>query len=281
MVEPLIPPAGDIGQLRAVRGDAIRSQLMGLLANVGLVGAGAGVLGRSLGGATTAMQQQLKPHPTYTPDAPIMVDVPVEDERNKRAETNPIYAAAGGFFGGDYARHPMEIPWAMPALAAVGAGSAIGGWKLTDAMLDKLRQHQLNSELAKVKSRYMSVINPPPTAADEKQASSSPLDRLYDQWQEKRAQTGIPLVDQAVGETGKVMNNADATLGPLGLIAGTAAVPLLLTGGGAAALGYTLARRRSDNSVVAKARRSFENAMQQQRPPAILAVPRVGQEDDV
>ena len=257
-----------IPNLRAARTQQLQQQLLKLLAVGGLTAGGLGVLGRSIGGVTTTVRQQLQPHTTYTPDAPLVVKVPGEEEKQAQVG-DQLYGNVGSFLRGDFARHPMELPYALPAVFGVTGAAAMGGWHMTDKILDKLRQHQLNSEMSRVKQRYTKALTPQPE--EEKSASSDALDSMYECWREKSAETGAATSS---------WSNADNALGPVGGLLGALGIGALGAGGTSAALGYAMARRRAANSVVGRARRSFENAVQQQRPPAIMAVPRVGEEDD-
>jgi hypothetical protein len=303
---PPVLPGGDAA--RVARAQILRGQLAKMLGLTAVVGGGAGMLGRAIGGGVSAVQQQLSPHPTYTPDAPLTIEVDAEKEKLAQVGGTPVEQVidtvgenVGGFLGGNYARTPMEIPIAMPAMALAGAGSAYAGWKGMDYVFDKIRQQQLQAELAKVKQRYHQALSP---AQDEKQASaasSDVVDQLFDTWQEKKADAtnswwsvfkdrlmqpssppaavggggGAPPVPQ-----GTSVNNPDNFLGPLGQLTGTIGLPLLGAGVGTSALAYYLAKRRGQNNVVSKARRQFENNLQQQRPPSIAAVPRVGEDED-
>ena len=272
-----------IDQMRAQRGAELRQQLAGLLLSTGAVGLGAGAVGRLVGGGVSAARKQLRPHSTYTPDAPLVVRVPVPDEE-KRAQAAPAspYAAARSFLVGDHARTIHEMPLALPAFSATLAGGLYGGWRLADSLVDRNRKTQLARELSRVRARYNKALGlgPGDEKNDQKQASAedtSGLTVLYQRWK----QAGSPPPEKVAGI---VSSNADDYLGPVGAVVGSVGAPLLAVGGTSALLGYALARRRGPHSIVSRARREYENDMQRQRPPAILAIPertpRVGEEDD-
>jgi hypothetical protein len=266
-----------IDQMRAQRGNALRQQLAGLLLSTGAVGLGAGAFGRFLGGGVSNARKQLRPHSTYTPNAPLVVRVPVppDDEKQAADAAAPAkspYSAAASFFGGDNARSVHEMPLAIPAFAATLAGGLYGGWRMADNIVDSTRKRQLDRELARVRARYNRALGMP---TDEKQASVTEpgLERVYQRW---KAADSTALEKTAI--------NADDYLGPVGAVVGSVGAPLLAVGGTSAALAYALARRRGVHSIVSRARREYENDMQRLRPPAVLAIPqpaaRVGEDDD-
>ena len=277
----------NLDELRAIRGQQLRSQLLQAITAAGITGLGLGAVSRGAGGAATALTQQLKPHSSFTPDATLPVEVEVERDKvaNQTATGGPAAAAAG-----NYAKSLLQLPYALPALAVALGGGTLAGWKGTDAVIDGIRQQQLDSETAKVKARYLKAISPQP---EEKQASATPmttLDSLYAMYascQEKSADGSgdgfLARFRRYLAEpaaTGPALTNPDNTVGPLGAATGLLGTLALGAAVPSSVIGYYLARRRGANNVVAKARRQYESSIQQQRPSPVAAVPRLGENDD-
>lgn len=235
---------GPLAQRNNIADAKNNAMRLGLL----MLGLGAGT--RGLQGLINLSRRNLRP-----PQEPLgrvrEVSIPVlrqeEEERPFKAAnvltdyvTEPISRAWQGQ-GSDAASWPL----AWPLAAAAGTGGLVGGYKLTDWLLDKRRRAQLEEELEQARSQYEEALT-------GKSALARDLDALYDRYKQASG-------DVATDAWGKLMGGA-LTMG----------VPLALASG---LIAYDLTRKRTPTEVLRKAKQKRLRQLSQKQPPAIYARP--------
>ena len=87
-------------------------------------------------------------------------------------------------------------PWgAFPTYASIpaGLGALYGGYKLTDYILDKRRQSELDDELEDVKSRYDEVTQ----SLFDKESAAVDVDSVFDELAETMTQRDVSMTKEA------------------------------------------------------------------------------------
>jgi hypothetical protein len=254
-----------INALRPKQADA-RTDLAKQILSIGLAGLGAGVTGRSIMGL-----RNLSRPPVQTPfispgPSPLPIPIPAEqlppEEDPELTVDSPAYkyGSAGLYEGAanTLAQYLPEQQWSreaisVPALALTGGLGAVGGWKLTDWLLDKRRKAQLNDELVNAQSEYESALQsqfqPKMAAAtDDKIGIGPQLDELF----------GV-LEKSAIGATSGA--------------AGAYLLAAALLGGGAAAGTYNWTKNRSPAAMLAKAQKERARQLWARSNQPVVAVP--------
>lgn len=147
----------------------------------------------------------------------------------------------------------IGVPWAIPAIGGLATAGVLGGWKLTDAVMDSRHKARVNKEMEKAKSQYETLIRD--TLQNKKSSDLSvALDSLYDKVESvttKQAHT-----DDWPG----VVGNVGLTLAAISAI-----------GGGVA--GYKWRKSRQKDNVLEKAKQKRLREAYSTRPFAMYAYP--------
>ena len=189
---------------------AQKNDIAKLIANVVGLSAAGGILARLGLGASRALNPKDIPY-DVAPEANV-ISMPdysesAADEENspykKEAAFNPMQWLADIIHKGDpdretssgllstdkFNKWPILTggnptgPWGLfgtvPAWASIPAGlaTAYGGWKLTDYILDKQRQAEIDSELEQVKQRYEEVAS---KSYDKESSANTDVDSSFD-----------------------------------------------------------------------------------------------------
>lgn len=224
----------------------MRQQAMDAVKRLGLAMAGVGAGWRGLEGLVNLSRRNIKPRPPSLMQEHY-VDVPVP-RRDKQADdgwlSQTLQGVAKPFSDSWQGRvsHPSRIPWFPLAAAGVGAGGLYGGYKLTDMLLDKRRQADLDRELEESRREYELALRGGSKLATE-------LDRLCDE-AEKRAWISPDLAGPTAG-------TAMTLLGALSL--------------GSGLLAYDITKGRQPADVLREAKRRQARARLRKMPPPIYA----------
>jgi hypothetical protein len=144
-------------------------------------------------------------------------------------------------------RSIADKPWAYPVgAAAIGAG-LVGGYKLTDWLLDRARKNEVDSELAEARKQYEAAMM---GQYGQKAASVDPVDpvdALYD------------ATEKSAGVVGPALGMGLLGMGAIGLGSGMAS--------------YNWARGRSRTRALEEAIRRRQEALFAQAPRPIMATP--------
>lgn len=211
-----------------------------------LVGAGAGMAARGVGGFMQMLNRNSQPAP---PPSTNVFQFPVPGHQKKEEKiaedppalpTMPPMSAYG---------HKW---WAMPAHFAGAVGATVGGYKLMDYLLDQQRHKGLNEEVNQAKSDFEKALGQQPIgtakrADDKAEQISQQLDEIFDVIQ-KRAEWG-PLT---------------------GGILATMALPVLAGSGYA---GYRMAKNDRQAEQLEAAVKERQRRRQQASAPFAMAVP--------
>lgn len=213
--------------------------------SAGVAGAGAGVAIRALGGFRNIGREPVSA-PFVSP-GPSTLPIPIgttEDEDSPEEEANLKFAAGPSTFDAAAQALSQYMPQSsfhreavsIPGTVLTGGAGLLGGWKLTDWILDKRRKSEMDDELNRAKAEYAAAL----AGGGAKVASAEPttgelLDQLLDVL-EKDANTGLTSPSLAKG------------LGVYELAAALAA-------GGAAYGTYKWTKNRSDATLLAKAQK--------------------------
>lgn len=240
-----------------------RTDLAKQILSVGLAGLGAGVAGRSIMGLRNLSRPPvampfISPGPSPLP-IPVPAPQPTEEELAEEAALGKV--AADGLYeqaANTLGKFLPEQPWSREVASVVtlpiaGGLGAVGGWKLTDWMLDKRRKAQLDEELANAQAEYetalQSQFQPKMASADDKINVGLLLDELY----------GVMEKTAAVGVTSG--------------LAGAYLLAASVLGGGAAYGTYNWAKNRSPAAMLAKAQKERARRLWAQTNQPIVAVP--------
>jgi hypothetical protein len=263
--------------------DLSRAGGVGLLAMLGL---GAGWRGLS------GLRDALVPPQRFVPPPRILpIHVPAEDEE-KRAQSqirpnwtvphgaefvqshkdpatgkwnDPNFGFGQGRVGqkpDDVPKSPYDVPWAW-LLPLAGAGTAYGGYKLVDWLLDKSRRSEMDAELEAAKQKYEEALATQYTAGRKHAADGSlaaDLDKLYDKF-EKQAGIGKFIADTADFVTG---GHGGALTGGYGLYAtGTGLLAALAT--------YKAMQKQQKRKTLEEAYKVMQRRQWAARPPELVA----------
>lgn len=207
---------------------------------IGLVTAGIGAGARGFQGLLNLGRRNL----TRTPPANFgtrVLDIPVADnEKEKQAGTEAITDALRGA-----TKTPGGWAFALPLAMTAGGAGLVGGYKLTDKLLDSQRKRQVDDELETSKARYEAALQ---GASKLGQA----LDELFEATREKTA--GSQTLWMGPDTWGKVLGGA-ATL----------AIPAALASG---LIAYDLTKKKNPETILRKAKekRRFEQFRKQPSP---------------
>ena len=147
---------------------------------------------------------------------------------------------------------PAASWWAVPALAAGGAGGLYGGWKLVDHFMNKAHDEELDDSLSQSKKDYQTAISEQFARPESKYAS---LDTVYEKRAEiiKDAYTwgnfkedfrrNVPLGNKIVKPLATTAHGAG----------GAYLTALLAVGGGSAAAVHSYMKSRSKKRILDKA----------------------------
>lgn len=168
-------------------------------------------------------------------------------------------------FKGTNARTEQHIPWYLPGIIGGGLLGGVGGYALSDSIIDKKRKADLQTEVDAAKEEYQQALlanYQPGQIPVQKNASvasvGAQLDRIADLLgiSEDTPMEKVAGLEQILGRT-------------LGLY-GSVALPAALLAG-MASYGYT--RSRSSDKLLEKALKQRERDRISRRPPEIMAVP--------
>jgi hypothetical protein len=79
--------------------------------------------------------------------------------RGKQAGLDDTGQFVKDVFQGRYAREPHHFPAYIPALAATGLASGLGGYKLTNMMLSKIRERNRKREIEQARQEYEQALS--------------------------------------------------------------------------------------------------------------------------
>lgn len=151
---------------------------------------------------------------------------------------------------GAHARSPVHFPWFMPAAAATGVAAGVGGFKMTDHLLSRIRARAKQKELDNARAEYEQALSSySGKTAGERSKLAKDIDRIID------------------AVTSNTHKRAEAQPGDyhrmMGMLAG-----LYLTAMGGA-VGYGINRgmksQRASSGTRAAERAQLERQLQQQR----------------
>ncbi len=231
----------------------LKQDLMKNLGSLGLTALGVGAGARGIMGLYNLMRRR-SVGSNMRQVKPVPVDVPYPVKQKQAS-----FEAVKKFFGGDYAQTMGQIPWAMPAAAAVGLGGVGLGWTALDGVLDKRRKAQVEDEVATARQEFdqalMSQFDKPKTAAEE---LSVELDKMFDAAQqttpEKRA-----FLEEAAGPLGSIAG-AGMTVAGLGSLAAAMAV-------------YNAVKKRNNDSILESAQKRRQRRNYTLNPTPLWARP--------
>lgn len=247
-----------------LKAHSLKRVLMGVPVGMG-IGAGA----RGLVGLMDMLRRHAAPAAPPMRRSAITVPVPGEEEEKRAASpvsqnmldlsraanvatppTGPRGAVEGHAFG-DNATKATDMPWFNAGLPLAIGGGLYGGYKLTDWLLGKTRQNEIDSELENAQADYEKAL-----MTNAKTAASTDLDAMADGY-EKDASTTAGL---------------------------TAALALgsLLTAGGTGVMTYNWAKNQQNDNVLRKAYQKRQRQMfaRQPFPVQATAVPRPPAEEE-
>lgn len=242
-----------------------RVDLAKQILSVGAAGLGTGVAARALMGLRNLGRPPVEP-PFISP-GPSAIPIPVppqvddigaedtpEEEANLKfaagESTGPFESAAQGL-----AQFLPRSAWgrdaaAIPGTVLTGGAAMMGGWKLTDMLLDRRRKAQLQEELDLAKQEYEGALH---GSMGAKLAADGDVGALLDQ-----------LCDGFDKEAGWLNGST-----PAGIYALTAA----LMAGGAGVGTYQWAKNRSPANMLAKAQKERARRLWSQNLQPVYAVP--------
>jgi len=246
VAEAVVPPAtwGEVdAKLRTNALDNVIPQL-------GQVGIGAAGIGASIAGLRHLLrlrtEQQVR-------------------EKELRAQPRQVHIYARKQAGvsdfvrevatGAHARSPVHFPMFIPGAAATGIAAGVGGFKLTDHLLSKLRSNAKKKEIDRARSEYeQALMTYSGKAAEERCKLATDVDRIIN----ALTDNGTKRAVAQPGDTHRM----------LGLLAG-----LYLTAMGGA-VGYGINRgmksQRASSGTRAAERAQLERQLQRQRQTAPL-----------
>lgn len=185
------------------RTNLVNKELQQKLLQILGLGVGAGVAARGTQGVYNLFRRPTTP----VDNAPLALKVPVQDEEKQAS-----------FLGGDYATTWTGHPAAIPGAIAAAAGGSIGGWKLTDYLLDSRRKQQLRARLRKTKDEYERALLSEYAGKQSSETSElgRDLDELYDELEKRAEDPSLTPGDYA----GQAAGTAIAGAGGLAIAAG-------------------------------------------------------------
>jgi hypothetical protein len=168
-----------------------------------------------------------------------LLDAPPPSLKTKTPDAGPRGAATGHGYG-DGATTATDMPWFNAGLPLAIGGGLYGGYKLTDWLLAKTRQNEIDSELSNAQADYEQAL-----MTNAKTAASTDLDALAAGY-EKDASTAAGL---------------------------TAALALgsLLTAGGTGVMSYNWAKNQQNDNVLRKAYKQRQRQMFARQPFPVRA----------
>lgn len=261
-------------------GAQLKADAMRDVRNVALATLGAGAAGRGVVGLLNVLRGRPKktrsgptvlplPYPAETPPA-MMPPIPEEEK-------------VGGFLAGDAAATKSGIPWYMPAMMLGGLGGLGLGWKGVDAIINRRRKADRESELNTVRQEFHDALlgqydapikvpsmNVKKAGDDTMQKVGEALDRLYDQVSNTFAALHEPRAPlSALGGMKRAVDWANLAGGATGAYGTYAGLASLMTG----ALVYDKMKKRSRRAVLEKALQRRQRRQFMQSPTEIYAVP--------
>lgn len=230
--------------LAAAKQQRMQQQAWSDVGRIGLLMAGLGAGWRGLEGLTAVTHRNLvkrKPtlgHPEYVdidPEEKHAAESPID--KGLSALTSPFRQAMGGQVSA-----PQYLPWYLPLALMTGAGSAYGGYKLTDKLLDRRRNVELKSELDEAKDNYRTALR-----------GGSKLATVLDQLCNQLEKTAFMSPDTA------------------GMGLGAVLTAMGLLGAGSGLIAYDMTRKSSPDKVLDEAKRRQARARLRTAPSPIYA----------
>lgn len=143
-----------------------------------MTGAAFGVGARGL---STLNEMVAGRKPIQSAAVPQQVLVPVRKQKRKKIATEAPKSFLQGtwdnFLGRGYAKSKINVPAYLTALMVGTPAAAVGGYELTDWVLDKQRKSVMKKELEQAKQEYQTALM---QAHGAKQASDSPLSKALE-----------------------------------------------------------------------------------------------------
>lgn len=230
-------------QSQYVRGTALRNALQ-----LGLLFTGIGVGARGAKGLYNMVRRDLQP-PQQHASMPQEMILPIEQEKESVAPTqmDPRRWLAWPSEIGKALRGETSSTggwaFAMPMAAMAGGAGLIGGYKLTDLLLDQRRKAQIDSDVERAKQRYEEALS-------GQSKLGQALDQLFDLCQEKQASADI---------WGHIIGGG-LTIGiPASILSGMVA--------------YDLAKKRTPAELIRKARQRSQTTQYQRQPTPVYVEP--------
>jgi hypothetical protein len=162
--------------LDTINSDRMRESMKTML----LAGLGLGATARGVNGLYNVARRNISG--PATPMGPRALPIPVVDQEEKEAGLGEwlgnTLKPIGDFFAGRQATSTGGIPLAYPAMFLAGTGGIVGGWKATDALLDKQRKRDLEAELGSAREDYEKALLK--QGAEEASELGRDLDRLFE-----------------------------------------------------------------------------------------------------
>ena len=251
-------PAGEAfaGAMQNMANAQLKSDAMKDVGNLGMAALGVGLGGRGLVGLLNLLKQR----PKKPRSGPALLPLPY-----------PAEPKMAGFMGGDSATSKSGIPWYGPAMFFSGLAGLGAGWKGMDAVLDRRRRKELESQTNRARQEFNQAMmasydHPIQTklASDTTmQEVGNGLDQVFIKFATllDMAQTN-PLLKTAFD----AKNMGGAAVGSYGLYAG-------LSGLLAGSLLYGKTKKRSQAAIIQKALQRRQRRQFMQQPTEIYATP--------
>lgn len=256
-----------------LQSDAMQAQALKNIRSLALAGFGLGAGARGLRGLLNLSDRNLrKRHPPLMATRAVSVPLPPDEDEKYAGLVSDVTNWAGSEatdaanwignkatdlmdWGTDKIVGPWQgrtsshrtIPWYFPAAVAGGSAGMYGGWKLTDALLNKRRENEVEDDLDRARKDYEAALRGGSKLASE-------LDRLCDGL-EKQAFNSSDL-------SGVVQGAGLAALGTLGL--------------GAGMYTYNKTKKRRPSEILREAKSRRERARVRRAPLPIYATADMG-----
>lgn len=181
MATNLLPtsPAATDATLDLLNSERLRRSVQTAL----FAGLGLGATARGINGLYNVARRNVSG--PKTPMGPRALPIPVVDREEEKVAESTVGKYLGkavkpvsDFFMGRNATTTGGIPIAYPAMFLAGTGGIVGGWKATDALLDKQRKRDLAAELSSAREDYEKALLKQGDA--EASELGRDLDRLFE-----------------------------------------------------------------------------------------------------
>lgn len=185
---------------------------------------------------------------------------PVNIYSYKRAGiVNDVNQSVKDVASGAFAQSPHHFPWFMPAAAGVGLASGLAGYKLTNNLLDSIRNKAKAKELERARSEYQqAMMGAQNKVSEERSKLAMDCDRIVN----ALTADGSKLSQSQPGDTQRM----------LGLLAGLYLTAMGGAAGYGALKGFKTQRAGSKTRAVERAQLEQQLSQQRQLTPVVTQV---------